>query len=441
MTVPVRPSPMKGTLLNTHTKLRAAAIAMALTAVVAACGGDDDDAEAVTTEAAAEAVVTEAAAEATEAAAEPGATEAPAAGAACGTGATKVGFIYVGSKDDFGYNQAAYEGADAAGTAAGVEVLHAENVPETIEDAVPVMEDMIAQGATVIFATSYGHFPAAVEVATSHPDVCVLHQGQFESSLDAPLDNFGTYFSSVFEPVYLAGIAAGSASESGILGYVYAFPIPQTLENINAFQLGAQTVNPDVKVIAVATASWCEPAKQAQAAQTLLDQGADVLTQHQDCTKTIIEAAEAAGAYSVGYHYDASELAPEGWLTGSEWAWTDLYTDIIATSVAGSFVDSAYNGDYRFGYRDVAAPFVAFKPSVFGPAITADTQAAITEAYDLFFADADGDGSGDFSVFTGPLADRDGTERIPDGVAPNYVELDGYFAEPWFVAGIEGSLG
>lgn len=365
-----------------------------------------------------------------------------ASGDACGSGATKVGFLYVGPKDDFGYNQAAYEAAVAMGEATGLEVLHAENVPETIEDAIPVMEDMIAQGATILFPTSFGHFGPAVEVAKSNPGVCVVHQGQLESSLeDGPLDNLGTYFSSVFEPVYLAGIAAGTVTETDTLGYVYAFPIPQTLQNINAFALGAQSVNPDIKVIAVSTADWCDPAKQAQAAQTLLDQGADVLTQHQDCTKTIIETAEAAGAYSVGYHYNASELAPEGWLTGSDWAWTDLYTEIVETMVAGEFVESPYNGDYRIGYRDVEAPFVAFQPSVFGPAITDDLKATLEAANEAFRADEDGDGVGDFNVFAGPVSDRDGTVRIEDGVSPDYVELDGFFSEPWFVAGVEGSLG
>lgn len=424
---------------SSRARLRTALVPLAALSLFAAACGDDAEEETTATEAAGSDATT--APDATEAAG--GDTTAAPAGdsTACGVGATKVGVIYVGSKDDFGYNQAAYEAAQAMGEAAGVEVINAENVPETVEDAVPVMEDMISQGATVIFATSYGHFQPAVEIATAHPDVCVVHQGQFESSLEAPLDNLGTYFSSVFEPVYLAGIAAGSVSETGTLGYVYAFPIPQTLENINAFALGAQSVNPDAKVIAVATANWCDPAKQAQAAQTLLDQGADVLTQHQDCTKTVIEAAEAAGVYSVGYHYDASSLAPEGWLTGSEWAWTDLYTDIVGTAVAGEFVSSPYNGDYRFGYRDVAAPFVAFKPSVFGPAVSAETQTAITAAYDAFFADADGDGVGDFSVFTGPLADRDGTVRIEEGVSPDYTALDGFFSEPWFVAGVEGSLG
>src|SRR6185436_5664377 len=105
---------------------------------------------------------------------------------------------------------------------------------------------------------------------------------------------------------YLAGIAAGKSTKTNKLGYVYAFPIPQTIANINAFELGAQSVNPDAQTYVVNTSNWCDPAKQAEAAKSLLDQGVDVLTQHQDCTSTIVETTEAAGAYSVGYHHDAS---------------------------------------------------------------------------------------------------------------------------------------
>ncbi len=180
----------------------------------------------------------------------------------------------------------------------------------------------------------------------------------------------GTYFGTVYEPVYTAGIAAGQVSESGTLGYVYAFPIPQTLANINAFTLGAQSVNPDIETIAVATGSWCDPAQQAQAAQTLIDQGADVITQHQDCTKTIVETAEAAGVNSVGYHADASALAPNGWITGSEWDWTALYTDIVQTVIDGKFADSPYNGDYRVGLQTGANPFIQ---SAFGSMVTPET--------------------------------------------------------------------
>src|SRR5690606_15950083 len=157
----------------------------------------------------------------------------------------------------------------------------------------------------------------------------VVHQGGLVTDQMA---NYGTYFGTVYEPVYLAGIAAGAASPSGRLGYVVAFPIPQTLANINAFHLGARLSNPSARTTVVFTADWCNPAKQAQAADSLIGQGVDVLTQHQDCTKTIVEKAEAAGKLSVGYHADASSLAPTGWITGSEWNWGPLYTDIVRTA-------------------------------------------------------------------------------------------------------------
>ena len=155
------------------------------------------------------------------------------------------------------------------------------------------------------------------------------------------------------------------------LGYVYAFPIPQTIANINAFQLGAQSVNPDAETYVVNTSNWCDPAKQAEAASSLIAQGVDVITQHQDCTATITKAAEEAGIKVVGYHADASELAPEGWVTGSEWAWGELYNDIVETSLAGEFTGSPYNANFRVGYKDGENPFVQ---SEYGPMVDEETR-------------------------------------------------------------------
>jgi basic membrane protein A len=216
-------------------------------------------------------------------------------------------------------------------------------------------------------------------------------------------------------------------SETGLLGYVYAFPIPQTLANINAFALGAQSVNPDIEVITISTGSWCDPGIQAEAAQSLLDQDVDVITQHQDCTKTIIEATEAAGAFSVGYHADASELAPEGWITGSEWDWTELYVDIVETVQAGDFVDSPFNGDFRVGLQTGANPFIQ---SAFGPMVTEETVALIDEAKQRFV-----DGG---SPFEGPVLDQDGEELIAEGEQPTYEEIE---TMDFFVQGVVGSLG
>jgi simple sugar transport system substrate-binding protein/basic membrane protein A len=191
----------------------------------------------------------------------PGGTNAPSNGNGPGKDATKVGFIFVGPKDDYGYNQAAYQGSQAVAKAyPDMEVLTAENVPED-DNATRVMEDMIDKGATIIFATSYGHLDAAIKVAEAHPEVVVVQQGNMIKGTILP--NTGTYFGTVYEPVYLAGIAAGKATKSNKLGYVYAFPIPQTIANINAFQLGAASVNPAAQTYVVNTSNWCDPSKQA----------------------------------------------------------------------------------------------------------------------------------------------------------------------------------
>ena len=387
---------------------------LALALVAAACGSDDDASSDAS-----------APADSTATADSTGGT-----GATDGTGAPvstgdvdTVGFIFVGPKDDFGYNQAAYAGSEAVKSAFGdLTVLQAENVPETAESEA-VMQDMIDKGADLIFATSFGHLEFAENLAAKNPDVVFVHQGGLET--EPKLDNMGTYFGTVYEPVYTAGIAAGQVSETGKLGYVYAFPIPQTLANINAFTLGAQSVNPDIETIAVSTGSWCDPALQAQAAQTLIDEGADVITQHQDCTKTIVEAAEAAGVYSVGYHADASALAPTGWITGSEWDWTALYTDIVQTVIDGKFAASPYNGDYRVGLQTGDNPFIQ---SAFGKMVTPETIALIDAAKESFTAGG--------SPFTGPVVNQDGDTVWAEGETPTYADIE---QMDFFVNGVTGS--
>jgi basic membrane protein A len=345
--------------------------------------------------------------------------------AAPGTGGEAIGFIFVGPKDDVGYNQAAYDGSQEVATAfPDLEVITAENVPEDA-NAVRVMEGMIAKGAKIIFATSYGHLDAATEVAAAHPDVVVLQQGNLIKG--AVPANLGTYFGTVYEPVFLAGIAAGKATRTNKLGYVYAFPITQTTENIDAFQLGAASVNPAVQTYTVATSDWCNPGKQAAAADSLLAEGVDVISQHQDCTKTIIEKAEAKGAFTVGYHADGSALAPKGWLTGSEWAWGPLYVDMVTTVLAGDFTGSKYNDNYRVGLKTGDNPFVQSK---YGPSVTDETKAQI-EAAKAAISLPDG------SPFKGPVLDQDGKVIFPAGMTPDYVAIEG---QTFFVQGVVGKL-
>ncbi|WP_173082824.1 BMP family ABC transporter substrate-binding protein [Phytohabitans rumicis] len=341
-----------------------------------------------------------------------------------GTGGTKIGFIFVGPKDDYGYNQAAYEGSQAVAKAyPDLEVLTAENVPED-DNATRVMEGMIRKGAKIIFATSYGHKDPALKVAAANPDVVVLQQGNIvDGTVPA---NFGTYFGTVYEPVYLAGIVAGKATKTNKLGYVYAFPISQTLDNINAFQLGAASVNPAAKTYVVNTSNWCDPAKQAEAAKSLLSQGVDVISQHQDCTATVIRATEAAGAYTVGYHADASSLAPKGWLTGSEWDWGPLYTKMVRTALDGKFTGSAYNANFRVGLKTGDNPFVQ---SPYGPAVDAGTKTLVDDAKAKI--------SKDGSPFLGPVVDQAGTVRVTAGTVPDYKTIESI---DYFVNGVVGKI-
>jgi basic membrane protein A and related proteins len=354
-----------------------------------------------------------------------GETSSTEAAGSPGEATKAIGFIMVGPKDDFGYNQAVFEGSEVIKEKfPDLEILTAENVPED-DTAATTMQQMVDKGAKLIFATSYGHLDAALKVAEENPDVVVVQQGNTITT-DIPT-NSGTYFGTVYEPMYLAGITAGAATKSKKLGYVYAFPIPQTIANINAFQRGAESVNPGVETITVSTSSWCDPGKQQAAADSLLSQGVDVMTQHQDCTSTVIQAAEKAGAMTVGYHADASSLAPEGWLTGAVWDWGPLYTDIVNTVVAGDFVGSDFNANFRVGYKTGTNPFVL---APFGAMVTDETKAAVEEAQAFLGTEAG-------SPFVGPVADQTGKVVIADGVVPTYEEND---AMDFFVQGVVGNL-
>jgi basic membrane protein A and related proteins len=348
------------------------------------------------------------------------ATTAPAAEVAVGQGGSAIGFIFVGPSDDYGYNQAAYIGSQAVEEAFDqVEVLRAENVPEN-QEAERVMETMIRSGAKIIFPTSYGHLDPALEVAKRHPDVVFLHQGGLKTA-----ENLGTYFGTIWEPVYLSGVAAGHMSQSGKLGYIVAFPIPQVLLNINAFTLGAQSVNPDAETTVVFTASWCDPGQQAEAANSLIAQGVDVLTQHQDCTKTIIETAERNGIMSVGYHADASALAPEGWIAGSIWDWGALYVDMVNSVESGEWKASPYSGRYRTGVAEGAV-----KLAPFGKNVPQEVQDEVQAISDTLL-------DGSFFPFTGPIYDQEGNVRIAEGESPTVEELE---ATNYLIKGVVGTI-
>jgi basic membrane protein A len=335
--------------------------------------------------------------------------------------ATTVGFITVGANTDEGYNEAVYSASLKVASDLHVKVLRAANVPET-QQVTTVMQQMVDDGAKIIFATSYGYQSYAYAFAKSHPKILVLHQGgTYTSKFPA---NLGTYFGEAYDPVSLGGMAAGSVTKTNKLGFVYAFPIPQTVDNVDAFELGAQKIDPKAVTYTVATSEWCDPLKQKSAATALISEGADVLTQHQDCQSTVIEAAKAAKVYVVGYHYDAQSLDPSGWLTGSEWNWAPLYESIIKTAQAGKFTGSKYNANFIGTFASGDNPL---QLAPFGHAVTSAVKTKILAAEAKLKAGG--------SIFTGPIYCNNGKLLVPAGKVATPAAINQFTC---FVKGVVG---
>lgn len=338
---------------------------------------------------------------------------------------TTVGVVMVGSTSDYGYNQAVYTASkQLAKDMPTVNVITADHVPEN-NAVTQTMQSMVDKGAKVIFASSYGYFSYAEKFAAAHPNVIVLHQGGFETGKFSP--NFGTYWGQAYEPVSLGGMAAGGLTKTDKLGFVYAFPISQTIANIDAFELGARSVNPRAQTYLVNTSNWCDPLKQKEAAAALLSEGADVLTQHQDCQTTVIQAAKAAGKYVVGYHYDAKSLDPSGWLTGSAWDWTPVYEAITKVALSGGFLGSKYNANWVGSFADNDNPLTL---ASFGSSVPSDVQGKITaEQAALKQPGA--------SVFTGPISCQDGSTLVAAGKTMTYDQINNITC---LVKGVVGTL-
>jgi simple sugar transport system substrate-binding protein len=309
-----------------------------------------------------------------------------------------VGFIYVGPHDDFGYNQAHAQGAAAVKKMAGVKVLEEENVPEDVA-VTKTMESMIEQdGATLLFPTSFGYFdPYILRAAPKFPKVRFEHCGGLWTAKDPA--NIGSYFGYIFEAQYINGIVAGHASKSGKIGFVAAKPIPQVLQNINAFTLGARLVNPKATTSVIFTGDWSMPIKEAEATNSLVDQGIDVVTMHVDSPKVVVQTAAKRGAFVCGYHCSQAALAPAAYLTGAEWNWTDLYPKFVTMWMKGEQIPNFYRGGFKEGL---------IKQSPYGAMVTAaarqqaDTvKAALT--------------AGNYVIFKGPLSDNTGKVAVASG--------------------------
>ncbi|MGH7269426.1 MAG: BMP family ABC transporter substrate-binding protein, partial [Polyangiaceae bacterium] len=262
------------------------------------------------------------------------------------------------------------------------------------------MESMInLDGASLLFPTSFGYFdPHILKVAVKYPQVEFLHCGGLYIEGKHP-KNVGSYFGYIDEAQYVAGIVAGMTTKRNKLGFIAAKPIPQVLRNINSYTLGARSVNPAVTTTVVFTGDWSMPTKEADAANSLVDEGIDVLTMHVDSPKVIVETAERRGIYVTGYHANQSALAPKGYLTGAEWNWAKIYTDYVNWVREGKPYPHLLRGGLKEGF---------VKVSPYGPAVSAAARAKADAAKDALM-------KGTLIIYKGPLKDNTGKVVIPAG--------------------------
>ena len=327
-----------------------------------------------------------------------------------------IGALHGGPVTDAGYNQAMHDSImEIKDNIPCVEIIEAENVPEEA-GATSTIENMIQQGAGMIIATAFNHQIPALELSQKYPDVVFEHAGGWEMG-----QNFANFFGEPPDTWYMMGVAAGQMTESNKLGFVAAFPLGWTSTFINAYTLGAQSVNPDVETIVTYTFGWGDSAKEADATNSLINQGADVITMHVDSPATVLSTAESRGAYSIGFQsLAAQQFAPDNWITGVGYTLGGTLTWL-----ASGVIDGTWEPIFlRCGTADGC---MAIAP--FGPKVPQEVQDEVYEVKDEIEA-------GTLVVFTGPIVDQDGNVKIPEG---EVLTADLMGSVDWFVKGVVGS--
>ncbi len=327
----------------------------------------------------------------------------------------KVGFIYVGPVNDGGWTQAHDNGRKYLEEKLGVQTFYKENVPEGAESKNSINE-LIDQGCKVIITTSFGYMDPTEEVAKENPDVKFLHASGYKTA-----ENMSNYFGRMYEARYLSGIVAGMKTKADKIGYVAAMPIPEVFNGINAFTLGVQSVNPDAKVIVRWSNTWIDSAKEKEAAVALLNEGADVLTLHNDSTAVQI-AAQDRGAFAIGYDLDIPEAAPKAYMTAPVWNWGPYYVDQVQKVLDGTWKSEAYSGGLSDGLVGLA-PLTSVAPE--------GAQAKIDEVKKKIL-------DGSFKVFAGPIKDQSGNIKVKEGEVVSEADIAGKM--DWFLQRLEGTI-
>jgi basic membrane protein A len=314
-----------------------------------------------------------------------------------------IGVIYEGAKDDFGYSQSHAEAmAKIAAQLPHISVVEEARVPETAA-AKEAMRSMIEQdGANLIFATSYGYFdPHVLELAIEFPQVQFFCPAQSLSGNVPP--NVGTYFCYLIEPAFLTGMVAASMTQTGRLGVIIPKPIPAVIQDINSFVLGARSIDPNIPTQAIVTGEWNSPIKEAEAANSLIDQSVDVILPRVDNAKVVANIAQNRNIFYCGFHVNQADLAPEHFLTGVEWNWQAVYAQYVELIQAGNTLMNG--GIPRTLIGGLRESFSEISP--YGINIPTEVQMRVEAAKNQLI-------SGERVIFEGGLKDNQGNLLVPD---------------------------
>ncbi len=330
-------------------------------------------------------------------------------------GPYKVAFVYIGPPGDLGWTYEHDRGRKMLETEFGenIETTYIENVEEG-PDSARVMRQYAQEGYDMIFATSFGYMDHMFEVAEEFPEVSFEHCSGFKT-----LDNMATYFGRIYQPRYLSGLVAGSMTESNYIGYVAAFPIPEVIRGINAFTLGVRKVNPDAEVHVVWSNTWYDPVKEREAAVALLDDGADIIAQHQDTTEPQ-KAAQERGALSIGYDSDMRSFVGDTVLTSPIWNWGSYYVAAVKDAMDGEWESHQYWGGLKEGVVELAD---------FSPKVPQDVQDLVKAAEQDILDGKD--------VFCGSITAQDGSELVAAGECMDDGSMLGMSV---FVEGVFGTI-
>lgn len=343
-----------------------------------------------------------------------------------------VGFVYIGPRLDWGWNESFARAAGALRGVPGVRLVQAGHLPESTDYAgggddaetrayTAALEGLVAAGAGLVVSTSFDHDPFLLAVAARHPQVLFRQATALAGPEDAA--NLGSQNALIGQGHYVNGVAAGLCTTTGRIGFVAGMPFAPVLLNVNSFLLGIRQTNPAATVRVIFTGAWEDAVNDAAAVNALVDAGCDVIGSHLDAPRVAIETAERRGAKVCGHAFDQNPLAPRGYITGADYHWTGMFQGFLAAMAAGRPLPHFLTGGYDEDY---------VRSSPFGAGANAEAIAAATTAMAAMKAND--------AIFVGPIRDNTGKLVVPAGTTLGPY-ADALQRTDWLIEGVIGSPG